>query len=242
MGILDNIERGIERAVNSLFARTFRSGLQPVEILAALKKEVDANTQVISRERIIAPNQFELKLSEADFNKFTELTPELRGEIGAELKQYIKNQGYKTMGPISFTMNKSSHLSEGMLEVSSKNTDRNTVWTPVIRIAGRKHRLRVGETVIGRGTEADITVADTGTSRKHLVLAWNGKVLTARDLGSTNGSKLNGERFGSAILEDESVIQIGHTQLHISLEPEGNDLNNPLAKGHDRVRNRGPIQ
>ncbi|MBC7590655.1 MAG: DUF3662 domain-containing protein, partial [Salinibacterium sp.] len=41
MGLLDSFEKGLERAVNGAFAKTFKSGLQPVEITSALRRELD---------------------------------------------------------------------------------------------------------------------------------------------------------------------------------------------------------
>lgn len=55
MGLLDSFEKGLERAVNSAFAKTFRSGVQPVEIASALRREADTNAAVVSRDRIITP-------------------------------------------------------------------------------------------------------------------------------------------------------------------------------------------
>ena len=52
MGLLDNFEKGLERAVNGAFAKTFRSGLQPVEITSALKREIDTKAAVVSRDRV----------------------------------------------------------------------------------------------------------------------------------------------------------------------------------------------
>ena len=63
VGILDNFEKGLERAVNSAFAKTFRSGIQPVEIASALRREADTKAAVVSRDRIIAPNNFVVRLS-----------------------------------------------------------------------------------------------------------------------------------------------------------------------------------
>src|SRR5690606_8059219 len=65
VGLLDSFERGLERAVNGAFAKTFRSGVQPVEIVAALRREMDTMAQVIGRDRILAPNSYEVLLSRA---------------------------------------------------------------------------------------------------------------------------------------------------------------------------------
>ena len=67
---------------------------------------------------------------------------------------------------------------------------------------------------VGRSTEADITVEDTGVSRKHLEIRRQGQHYIAVDLGSTNGSYVDGERVqGRAELVNGSVITMGRTRL-----------------------------
>jgi pSer/pThr/pTyr-binding forkhead associated (FHA) protein len=60
---------------------------------------------------------------------------------------------------------------------------------------------------------ADFTIDDSGISRKHLEIVWDGRRAEARDLGSTNGSTLNGARLTRAALPNESVLQAGRTRM-----------------------------
>ena len=55
MGRLQRFESKLEQAVSSAFAKTFRSAVQPVEISAALQREVDNNAQIVSRTRRVVP-------------------------------------------------------------------------------------------------------------------------------------------------------------------------------------------
>jgi hypothetical protein len=78
---------------------------------------------------------------------------------------------------------------------------------------GTRHELTTGRNVIGRGTEADIRLPDTGVSRKHVdVILESGKA-TVEDLGSTNGTLVNGRRISRQVLADGDVIRIGHSVL-----------------------------
>jgi len=86
-------------------------------------------------------------------------------------------------------------------------------WTPVLDIDGKRYPITKSRTVIGRGSDADITLDDTGTSRQHVEILWDGKRGQVSDLGSTNGSKLNGERITKAPLPPDSVIEIGRTKI-----------------------------
>jgi hypothetical protein len=78
---------------------------------------------------------------------------------------------------------------------------------------GTRHQLSTGRNVIGRGTDADIRLPDTGVSRKHVDIVLEGGVATAEDLGSTNGTLVNGRRISRQPLADGDVIRIGHSVL-----------------------------
>jgi hypothetical protein len=78
---------------------------------------------------------------------------------------------------------------------------------------GTKHVLEQGSNVLGRGTEADIRLPDTGVSRKHADVQLAGGTVTVEDLGSTNGTLVNGRRVGRQDLADGDVIRIGHSVL-----------------------------
>ena len=69
LGLLDSFEQGLERAVNGAFAKTFRSRIEPVEIAAALRRELDTKAAVVSRDRILVPNKFVVRLSRDDYEK-----------------------------------------------------------------------------------------------------------------------------------------------------------------------------
>jgi FHA domain-containing protein len=97
----------------------------------------------------------------------------------------------------------------------------SVVGRPGMRVAhvlvvdgpGTKHVLEQGSNVLGRGTEADIRLPDTGVSRKHVDVQLHGGTVIVEDLGSTNGTLVNGRRVGSQELADGDVIRIGHSVL-----------------------------
>ena len=78
---------------------------------------------------------------------------------------------------------------------------------------GTRHVLEPGSNVLGRGTDADIRLPDTGVSRKHADVQLEGGAVVVEDLGSTNGTLVNGRRVGRQELADGDVIRIGHSVL-----------------------------
>ena len=91
-------------------------------------------------------------------------------------------------------------------------------YVPVIEVGRERFSLNAASVSVGRSTEADITVEDTGVSRKHLEIRRQGQHYLAVDLGSTNGSYVDGERIqGRAELVNGSVITMGRTRLVFQL-------------------------
>lgn len=213
MGILDNFEKGLERAVNGAFAKTFKSGLQPVEITAALRRELDTKAAVVSRDRILAPNRFTVHLSREDFQRMSGLGATLIDELSQLVQEHATGQRYQFAGAVSISLAEDPSIAEGMVHIESTTVKGTVAWTPVLEIAGKRHPLVKSRTVIGRGSDADITVDDTGTSRRHVEILWDGSQAQVRDLGSTNGSQLNGSPVKQAIIQPDSVITIGRTRI-----------------------------
>ena len=213
MGLLDNFERGLERAVNGAFAKTFKSGLQPVEITAALRRELDTKAAVVSRDRILVPNKFTVRLGRTDFDRMSSLGPTLIDELTDLVQRHATAQRYSFAGGISIALAEDPRLSQGMVEISSENVKGTVAWTPVLEINGKRHPITHSRTVIGRGSDATITVDDTGISRKHVEILWDGTRAQVNDLGSTNGSLLNGNPVTKAPLTPDSVIDIGRTRI-----------------------------
>ena len=111
MGLLDSFEKGLERAVNGAFAKTFKSGLQPVEITSALRRELDTKAAVVSRDRILVPNKFTVRLSRADYERMSALGPTLIDELIQLVQRHAAAQGYPFAGGISIALRRATRRS-----------------------------------------------------------------------------------------------------------------------------------
>jgi hypothetical protein len=79
--------------------------------------------------------------------------------------------------------------------------------------------LHVGSNVIGRGQDADLRLPDTGVSRRHVDVRFDGAGAVLHDLGSTNGTTVNGHRAQSWQLQHGDVVRLGHTVVVYRQEP-----------------------
>lgn len=89
----------------------------------------------------------------------------------------------------------------------------------VIESGDRRYALSPPQTVVGRGREADVRLDDPNISRRHVGFRVDGSDWVVEDLGSTNGTRLNGGSLrGPAVLRSGDVVQLGNTVLKFVLE------------------------
>jgi hypothetical protein len=85
----------------------------------------------------------------------------------------------------------------------------------VITSGDQVMRFRQSRVIIGRGKEADLRVNDANVSRKHAAIYWNNGRLMIDDLGSTNGTMVNGYPVTRTVLKPNDVVAIGDSRLTV---------------------------
>lgn len=236
MGFLQRFEARLEQMVSGVFAKAFRSAVQPVEVAAALQREVDNSAQILSRDRRLVPNQFHVELSPQDYERLAPYSSTLAGELTEMLRGHAQEQSYVFTGPVSIAFDERDDLSTGRFRVRSAAlskvtpvSDRSVTDTAVRRaqvileVNGMRHPLDPPGIVIGRGAEADLRINDPGVSRRHAEIRVHanaahrngGTDVSVVDLGSTNGMLVNGSRVQQATLDDGGTIRIGNTTMTV---------------------------
>lgn len=82
---------------------------------------------------------------------------------------------------------------------------------------GREFVLQDGENGIGRGIDNDVILADVAVSRRHLKIMRSGETLTLKDLGSGNGTQVNGQKVSQVVLAEGDRIEAGETTMVVRL-------------------------
>jgi hypothetical protein len=233
-GVLQRFEQRLEGAVTGAFARAFRSAVQPVEIAAALQREVDNSAHILSRERMLVPNDFTVELAPSDFERLNPFSTTLAEELETLVKEHVVEQRYTMAGQFAIAFKMVNDLSTGRFRVRSKTT---AAVTPVsgqrmtdtavrsadviLEVNGMRHPLSPPGVVIGRGNEAELKIDDPGISRRHAQIkihqSGGETTVTIVDLDSTNGVVLNGHRVSTAVVADGSEIRLGNTVIIIRM-------------------------
>ena len=233
MGVFDRTEKKIGEAVDKFFARAFKGDVQPVEIAAAIQREIDAEAKLLSRDRRLVPNDFTVFLSTHDYNRLYPYSKTLNTEITPGLRDHAAERQYVFNGPIAINYEEDAKLPTGQLRVISEAVSRtdsgyraaNTGPRKlVLEVGGIRHPLVPPGFVVGRGSDADVRVNDPGVSRRHARITVTGTAdapqVSIEDLGSTNGVVVNGSRVQKTELTEGSRIEIGNTRMLVHAPSE----------------------
>jgi hypothetical protein len=227
--VLQRFERKLEGLVEGGFARVFRSHVQPVEIAAALQREAADKRAVVGRDAVLVPNEYVVELGPDDTERIGQYDAALRRELATMVEEHATEQGWSFVGRVAVQFEQDDSLSSGIFHVRSRAVASSDGLAPrpvpADRAATRPRLvLRTGEgervvpldarvTTIGRGTEADVRLSDSGVSRLHAEVRVEAGSIVVADLGSTNGTRVNCRAVTTAPLSDGDVVELGGSRL-----------------------------
>ncbi|HET7325794.1 MAG TPA: DUF3662 and FHA domain-containing protein [Nocardioidaceae bacterium] len=280
MGVLQRFERRIEGLVEGTFARVFKGVVEPVEVASALQREAEDRKTIVSRDRVLVPNEYVVELGESDTERLRPYSAPLTDELAAMLREHAEEQGWSFVGPVRVHLDQVDDLDTGVFRVRSavsqgeggggqsgsggQSSDQDgdqsheegrrqigtaseqasmlglpdgqsivpvppdgsgrprlvlssgeevEAWSPAAQLIDEEYVLREAVTVIGRAKDTDLVLTDTGVSRRHAEVRFTPTDVVLRDLGSTNGTTVNGRRVELVALHDGDRIEVGHTEL-----------------------------
>ena len=226
--MLQRFERRLEGLVEGAFARVFGGVVQPVEVAAALQREAADKKAIVGAGRVLVPNAYVVELGATDHARMTEYDEPLRAELASMVREHAQEQGWSFVGTVRVGFEQVDDLDTGVFRVrsavvadapSQREHHTQGVGRPRLVLPGagdaaeRVVLLTAPVTVLGRGAEADVRLHDTGVSRAHAEVRVEGDVVSVVDLRSTNGTVVNGQRVGAAVLQDGDRIEMGATPI-----------------------------
>lgn len=212
---LKGFERRLERLVEGVFARAFKSSLRPVELGRRLVREMDDQRTVNVSGNVAAPNDFTVTLGPEDHEQFAEIEESLTRELSEAARAHAREEGYVFMGPVEVHLNLDPDLGTGSFGFSArfKEGAGGSTGGSIVLPDGKRVRLGKIPVGIGRAAECAVRLADTSVSRTHAEVRPTGDGWTVVDLGSTNGTKVNGAAITERRLKDGDAISVGDSHL-----------------------------
>ncbi len=212
---MQGIERRLERMVEGVFRRSHNS-IRPIELGRRLIREMDDKRTVDVKGERVAPNDFVILLSAQDLTGFADIENTLRTELVEACREYAREEGYHFMGPVNVALQIDNSLKVGRFGITSQIKQSDTGKRPgtIVMPSGDRVELVEGKNLIGRLGDCRVMITDGNVSRHHAQIHRAGSGFVIADLGSTNGTIVNGSRLvADHRLADGDTITIGQITL-----------------------------
>ena len=100
-------------------------------------------------------------------------------------------------------------------------------------LAGQSYELKVDKTTIGRVEDNAFQIAEPSVSSHHCEILLKGSDVVVRDLDSTNGSFINGEKITEAVLKPGQTLRLGQVDMRLDdgspIPPPSSSASAPAA-------------
>lgn len=244
---MSRVERFIERLVERPSARLFRTRLQPIQVLRRIERAMEAGRDA-DGQRGLVPDRYVVHLHPDDFAGF-EPPQAVAGELASGALSFARARGYALRDRPRVTLQPEPTLRPGEVDVDAEvsplpdsvvaadaailDSGTRVFEVPVVRApdvviqvsepgrAARQVPLTGAPVRIGRAPECELVLKDSRVSRRHARLQARDGVFVLTDLGSTNGTRVNGHRITELVLGAGDRILIGDTNLVVEAAPAG---------------------
>jgi FHA domain/Protein of unknown function (DUF3662) len=213
------IEQFCAGTIERAFAKTFPSDLEPAQIARKLVSTMEAQTRD-EEGRLCAPGSYAVYVNPTDFERLAENQRYLERAWAKLLRDLATRVGVTfDEGEAHVSMEPRESVPLGAIEIEVMGVDapkrfllRTLEGVPLDGVYSLERRSR-----IGRSEESEIVLNDPSVSRAHAVVEVDGGEAVVRDLGSRNGTFLNGRRVESEALRDGDELRFGNTRMRFEV-------------------------
>lgn len=217
---LQRFEKKLERLVEGVFAKAFPSGLQPAELGRRLTREMDHQRQVGVRG-MVAPNCFVFEMAPEDHERLSQGAETLARELTTEARQHARTHSYSFIGPVDVRFaDPQSDVTPGTFRLTATRVE-GEGGRPAAVVTPDGHRVELGAKPILIGREEECTIVlhpeDKEASRRHAEIRRLGDGFMIADLGSVNGTRVNGSGVTERELTGGEKISIGRSTFRFEV-------------------------
>lgn len=212
---LKDVENRLERLFNRTLSRPGKTGLQPIDIATQVLREIDLTRQV-SPQGLLSANHVSIWIGADDARRFEGYQKVLVTELEESVRQHALAEGYSFIGPVAVSFYLDDDIRAGHLSVVTEFA--GGVSDPRIILSdGRSFALGDRALIVGRSPDVDIVLNDNNISRKHCEFWRTSEGVAVRDLGSTNGTFVNGHKIDAVSLSPRDDVSVAQWHMRIEL-------------------------
>lgn len=220
--MIGRLEDALSRVIDGGVSAVFRLQLQPAEIGRQLERAL-LDSRRVSLGHAIGANRYTVRLHPDDFAQFADWEAAMCRELESGLAEIAFRQGISPVAPITVIVAADPGVRRRTVTVTSAYADAALdPAAPPPRPGMELRRLGPGvqifplrgETMqIGRAAGNDLVIDAVDVSREHAELRRLGATWKLRDLGSRNGSWVNGRQVTDAVLQPGDELRFGNTRF-----------------------------
>jgi hypothetical protein len=242
VNILDRFEQSFERLLEGSIGRLLRSPIQPAEIGRKLERAMVAN-QVVSVDSTLVPNDYRVAMHPDDLIVFVDYVGALCRHMEGWLTDLAADRGFTLIDRARVQLVGDEGVPRRAIQVTASISDRPelgrdaqealqrtevyrvikaTTGVPPLRLrflsggqSGDELILRKPVTTIGRALDNDIVIESGDVSRHHARIEFSDDQLRVTDLGSTNGTRVNGKTIRTHPIAAGDEITFGTLRLQL---------------------------
>jgi hypothetical protein len=212
MKLVRDFERRLEQLVDGMAGKVFRGKLHPVELAARLVREADLGVEE-SPTGPSAPNIYNLRINPRGLD--TDIPSALMRELEDVLESTAADRGWRLGGPVRVSLEPAESVSPGSVDCRvDRSPGERRPWAFLTDGGGTHFEVTDNRCLIGRAETCDITIGNPGVSRTHALLWREGGEAWVSDLGSANGTEVDGASSHSPLLlTTGGVLTLGPVAL-----------------------------
>lgn len=168
------------------------------------------------RGESVVPNHYLIRLAAEDFERFEPVQEGLRRELQSAIRESAQEQRFGFLGRVVVDFEIHEHIGLGTSEIVAAFDESVGVEVALALLElpdGSEFPLTSSVAKLGRHPDSSIVLSDPNASRHHAEIQPDGDGFTIVDLGSTNGSRVNGEPISRYRLTDRDEISVGAINL-----------------------------
>jgi len=216
------IEDRLSGIVEGIFDKTFTTPLQPVELAQKIVSAIDDNL-ITDGEVKVAPNNIEITLTKDTYNDIFVKAPEITEQLKLYVEAYAHSKKYTFLKPVEINISDGERMLISVRhdEYSISEHGENDALKPTYLIIvdmdskTRSHIALQCEVTIGRNLTSNIVITSPTASRFHADIREIDGYYVLRDLGSANGTTLNGEKVTACRIKINDEIKIANTTIKV---------------------------
>jgi hypothetical protein len=231
------VESVFEAVFEGSFRRVFNPRLQPIEVAHALERAMLAD-KAVGPSSVDVPSRYVARLNPADFDRFAPARNAHERSLAAYVDRRADEENLRPLGRIEVELVRDPSVARSFVKVDTR-WDQPPDAAPEVEHTRRFERVREQQpdralqletedgsslTVdrrpirIGRGADNDLVVRDVRVSRYHAAIEPNPNGWVIRDLDSTNGTYVDGERIREVRIDTEAELSLGG--YRVALRPD----------------------